>query len=79
MSFLIRGKKYKMTGERGEHINVSHLHTLVSQDTFIKNKKTQTGFVSSLHIIPLSICLCYMLKIKAEIKLKKRASCYLPK
>lgn len=67
-----------MTREQSKHINVPHLHTLVSQDTFIK-KKTQTGFVSSFHIIPLSICLCYMLKIKAEIKLKKRASCYLPK
>lgn len=67
-----------MTREQGGHINVPHLHTLVSQDTFIK-KKTQTEFVSSFHIMPLSICLCYMLKIKAEIKLKKRASCYLPK
>lgn len=64
-----------MTWEQGKHINAVHLHTLVSKDTF----KKQTGFVSSFHIIPLSICLCYMLKIKPEIKLKKRACCYLYK
>lgn len=83
-----QGEKYKMTREAGEHINVSHLHMLVSKGTYVgykkrkkggEKKKTQTGFVSSFHIIPLSICLCYMLKIKAGIKLEKRASCYLLK
>lgn len=32
-----------MTREQGKHINVPHLHTLVSQDTFIK--KTHTNWI----------------------------------
>lgn len=64
-----------MTWEQGKHINALHLHTLVSKGYVQK----QTGFVSSFHNVPLSICLCYMVKIKKEIKLKKRASCYLSK
>lgn len=65
-----------MTREQGEHINVPHLHTLVSQDTFIKNTNWIRQFISHYSIVYLPLL---YVKDKAEIKLKKRASCYLPK
>lgn len=68
-------KKNEMTWEQGRHINALNLHIVVRRGYVQK----QTGFVSSFHIVPLSICLCYMVKIKKEIKLKKRASSYLSK
>lgn len=68
-------EKNEMTRKQGRHINALHLHTLVRRGYVQK----QTGFVSSFHIVPLSIWLCYMVKIKKEIKSKKRASSYLSK
>lgn len=54
MSFLIRGKKYKMTWEQGKHINGPHLHTLVSQSV-----KTHTNgirqFISHYSIVYLPL------------------------
>lgn len=50
-----QGKKYKMTREQGKHINVPHLHTLVSQDTFIKNTNWILQFISHYSIVYLPL------------------------
>lgn len=44
-----------MTREQGEHINVPHLHTLVSQDTFIKNTNWIRQFISHYSIVYLPL------------------------
>lgn len=75
MSFLIKKKNIKWLGSKGGIL----MEFICIRLSARIRKKNKYGFVSSFHIIPLSICLCYMLKIKPEIKLKKRASCYLYK
>lgn len=46
-----------MTREQGEHINVPHLHTLVSQDTVIQKKNTNwiRQFISHYSIVYLPL------------------------
>lgn len=44
-----------MTREQGEHINVPNLHTLVSQDTFIKNTNWIRQFISHYSIVYLPL------------------------
>lgn len=44
-----------MTREQGVHMNVPHLHTLVSQDTFIKNTNWIRQFISHYSIVYLPL------------------------
>ena len=44
-----------MTREQSKHINVPHLHTLVSQDTFIKNTNWIRQFISYYSIVYLPL------------------------
>jgi len=44
-----------MTREQGKHINVPHLHTLVSQDTFVKNTNWICQFISHYSIVYLPL------------------------